>query len=255
MLEIMPFSKSNKILNLSITAVLVLSSSNYSTGSVYYRQEKKSMLYWASLLVSHITSANTDYRHKETLVRWGDDKNDKDWQGYADCSGFINSLLKKTYGLDDTFLKSWLGKTRPLAFHYFDAIVAGSHFRKIDKISEVQPGDLLVIKYSDRSEHEDNTGHCMLVASSPHRRVASKLLEPGTEQYEITVIDASKSPHGKTDTRHTENGDGFAGLGKGVLRLYAGKDGSIKGYSWSTLSPKEDFDPLANPVIAGRIEL
>ncbi len=120
------------------------------------------------------------------------------------------------------------------------------------KKEDIQAGDLLIIKYADSSDHEDNTGHCMLVAKAPVHHAASALNEPGTVQYEVVVYDSSKSPHGKNDTRYSTGGVEYEGLGRGSFRLYASKEGIIKGYSWSLLKPKPGFDPFANPVIAGR---
>jgi NlpC/P60 family len=217
--------------------------------------QKQSTGYWAEMLVKNISSKNTDYRHKEIAVTWAGNNGADSWQCFADCSGFINSLLKQTYGWDDAYFKRWLGKNRPLAYHYFDAIVAENHFKQIHSIDEIQPGDLIVLKYSDRSEHEDNTGHCMLVAKTPERCTAGPVTEPSTNQYEVTVIDCSKSPHGKTDTRYLNNGDEYPGLGKGVFRLYADRKGNITAYSWSKGRPKPGFDPYANPVVVGRISI
>jgi hypothetical protein len=176
------------------------------------------------------------------------------YESFADCSGFINALIKQTYGCDEKYFKSWMGKTRPLAYHYYDAIAAENQFTIIRNINDIQPGDLTAIKYNDRPEHDDNTGHLLLVAKRPQHRNATALVEPGMDQYEITVIDASKSPHGKSDSRHTPDGTAYAGLGKGLFRLYAGEKGVITGYSWSVERPKIDFDPFSNPVIVGRIK-
>jgi hypothetical protein len=217
--------------------------------------QKQTTLYWAELLVKHMTSQNTDYRHKEIAVVWADNNGADSWQCFADCSGFINALLKQTYGWDDAYFKKWLGKNRPLAYHYFDAIVAENNFKQIHNINDIQPGDLIALKYSDRSEHEDNTGHCMLVAKTPQRCTPGPVIEPSAEQYEVTVIDCSKSPHGKTDTRFLNDGTEYAGLGKGIFRLYADRKGSITAYSWSRGRPKPDFDPYANAVVVGRLSI
>jgi len=224
----------------------------FVTGQI---KEKQPVLYWAEMLVQHITTANTSYRHKNTAVAWptGSNKNDTCFQSHTDCSGLINALLKQAYQFNDAVMKSWLGTSRPLAFHYFNAVCKEQHFKKITNIHDLQAGDLLVIKYADRSDHDDNTGHCMLVAAQPILRVGTAVRDAHTLQYEVLVIDASKSPHGKIDTRYIENGMAYAGTGQGLFRLYADAGGVLKGYSWSMLNPKPGFDPFQNPIVAGRL--
>ena len=210
------------------------------------------MLDNAEDLLRHINRDNTDYRHKEELVTWGD--RDLPYQSYADCSGFVNALIKKTYDSALPF-KSWLGKSRPLAIQYYQAVITENHFTRINNIGDIQPGDLVVLKYADESEHEDNTGHCMLVEKKPVGIDPVSKLEPGSLQYAIGVIDSSKSPHGKEDSRYSPDGNPYAGLGRGTFRLYTDGKGNITGYSWSPGKPLAGFDPFANPVVVGRITL
>jgi hypothetical protein len=64
------------------------------------------------------------------------------------------------------------GRGRPLAedFHY--AIVNQKDFIQIKKITQVQPGDIIAIKYipDNDSKTKDNTGHVMLVVEPPKKR-------------------------------------------------------------------------------------
>jgi hypothetical protein len=210
------------------------------------------LLYNAQELVHHINHDNTDYRHKDEQVNWGD--HNMPWQSYADCSGFINALIKKTYDSTLSF-KSWLGKSRPLAIQYYQAVTSENHFIHIERISDIQPGDLLVIKYADESDHDDNTGHCMLVEEKPYSIEPVSMLKQGYLQYGIRVIDSSKSPHGKEDSRHSADGNPYAGLGEGVFRLYADAQGKVTGYSWSLGKPLPGFDPFDNSIVVGRMHL
>jgi len=208
------------------------------------------ILSWAYKLEQNITCQNTEYRHKDDNVVWGDSP--ANTQCYTDCSGFINALIAKTYSWNDDNFKTELGHKRMYAWHYFDAITSGRHFQQIKNIGSILPGDIIALKYADRSEHEDNTGHVMVIASLPRPRKASKVFEPNTNQYEVEVIDCSKSPHGKSDSRHTPDGGEYSGLGRGLFRLYADEQGTIVAYSWSIGNPKADFNPFENPVVVGR---
>ncbi|MBS1947235.1 MAG: hypothetical protein JST47_05665 [Bacteroidetes bacterium] len=226
----------------ALALIVALSSASQKQGH--------SMVFWAEKLLSGISEKNTAYIHKNTSVSWGDDGNTI--QCYADCSGFINSLIAKTYNWSEDDFKKSFGKKRPFAYTYYDAVAAGNHFQQINNIKDVITGDLVLLKYTDRSEHEDNTGHCMLVISSPRKMAPEKVIERNTVQYEIMVMDCSKSPHGKNDTRNLENGEKYDGLGKGAFRLYADRGGKVVAYSWSTGHPKPGFDPYENPVTIGR---
>lgn len=214
------------------------------------RRVKNEILFQASMLLRNINQQNTEYQHKGSGVSWGDDGNSV--QCYTDCSGFINALFAKAYHFtEQDFIGQW-GHKHMFAYHYYDAIAAGVHFHSIQNIHDLQPGDIIAIKYADRSEHEDNTGHVMLIANRPSLHKPSKVFLPNTIQYEIEIIDCSKSPHGKADSRFLPDGNGYSGLGKGLFRLYTDMQGRITAYSWSAGNPKEGFDPYENPLIIGR---
>ncbi len=234
----------------AIAAIIICWLTDYGFAQSTQAIDQTKLLYWAQKLQPNITPQNTAYQHKNNIVSWGDDGNSL--QCYADCSGFINALMTKTFNWTADDFKAQWGHKRMFAYHYYDAIVSGNHFRQIKNISNILPGDLIALQYADRSEHEDNTGHVMLIVSLPRPHRPSKVFVPNTLQYEIEIIDCSKSPHGKSDTRFNSNGSGYSGLGKGIFRLYADGQGNITGYSWSAGNPKEGFNPFENPVAVGR---
>ena len=204
-------------------------------------------------LQEHVGPANTEYRHKDNVISWGN--NGSLWQCYADCSGFVNALLGETFGLTEADFAKLFGHRRMYAYHYFDAIRNQNHFHQIRNIRDLRPGDLIAIQYADRSEHDDNTGHMMVIDGEPQPHQPSKVIQPNTRQFGVAVIDCSRSAHGNTDTRYGAGGSGYSGLGKGEFRLYTNPQGEVVGYSWSTGNPKEGFNPFENPVAIGRIEL
>jgi len=214
------------------------------------RSQIRPLLFWADKLQQNINPSNTKYQHKDNVVSWGDDGNNL--QCYTDCSGFINALIAKSFNWKDDDFKAQFGYRRMFAYHYYDAISSGNHFQQVKNINDILPGDIIALKYADRSEHEDNTGHVMLIISRPRPHRPSKILEPNTLQYEVEIIDCSKSPHGKSDTRFTGDGQEYSGLGKGLFRLYTDGSGNIVAYSWSTGNPKEGFNPFENAVTVGR---
>jgi hypothetical protein len=215
----------------------------------------KDHLWWANKLVSGIDSGNTSYVHQRRArgVDWGG--NGSGAYSHTDCSGFINALFEQTYGFDRDYIKKWLDtdpkKTGPTASKYYASIVAQRGFRHLKKIGDILPGDILAIYYpSDKS----NTGHVMVIAELPQKISGGQPLVDGTEQWQVVIIDSSRSPHWKGDTRWKDGKTKYDGLGRGLLRLYSGGNGEIAGYTWS-LSPKSKFHSgKERPLAAGRFD-
>ncbi|MDR6197108.1 hypothetical protein [Siphonobacter sp. SORGH_AS_0500] len=205
----------------------------------------------AQELLTHITASNTTYKHGTPDVGWQTSVATI-YHAYADCSGFLNALFEHAYGVNDAYLNSWLGQKRPQAVSYYEAIKAANRFQPIRKVTDVQPGDIIAIKYLDPTNHGDNTGHCMLVTSRPTLLSPVTKLIAHTTQYALAVIDSSENPHGPTDTRNTSTTTYYQGLGQGTFRLYADSLGILSGYSWSTQPPLADFNPQYNPIVIGR---
>src|SRR5204863_3456921 len=118
---------------------------------------------------------------------------------YCDCSGLIGGLLKHAYGYDEAQFKKWFDSSRPTAARFHDAIVEQKGFTRIPLVKNAAPGDILAIKYFDR---KDNTGHVMIVSAAPQKMAAKQPTVAGTEQWQVKVLDSSKSGHGSTDTRY-----------------------------------------------------
>ena len=206
----------------------------------------------AQLLVRELQSENTSYQHKDGYIKWKGENGADAYESRVDCSGLINILLERSYGLTTNDFEKWLGKRRPYAEDYFDAIVEQSNFRLITKIGTVQPGDIIAIRYPPGTN--ENTGHIMIVSGTPSSRKATKPEVDGTEQWELSVIDSSESGHGKTDTRHKADGTFGQGVGQGVLRLYTSSNGEIVGYTWSTLSVSDYYDKSTRQLVIGRLK-
>src|SRR5262249_50702701 len=154
-------------------------------------------------LVEKVKPADTSYRHKDGVVTWADSSGTDRYRCHTDCSGLLNVLLKHAYGYKDGDLKRWFGKKRPQARDYHDAILRLHGVTRIRELKNARPGDVLAIRYPPGA---GNTGHTMLVASPPRLRKASKPLVDGTQQWEVEVIDSSRSGHGPADTRRNADG-------------------------------------------------
>lgn len=201
----------------------------------------------AKALVSHLSLENTSYGHGPVQVEW-----EPVCISHTDCSGFVDALLMHSYGYSRENFKRWFGSSRPTAHRYHDAIAQGTGFVSVSHVRNIRPGDLLAVKYP---AGKSNTGHVMLAAGLPRQIAAREPVVSGTEQWELEVIDSSKSGHGRTDTRHTRGKDGkdHEGLGMGILRLYANHDSTIAGFSWSTLRHSRFVGPSDEHLVIGRL--
>ncbi len=199
-------------------------------------------------LLKHLDLRNTSYEHGAGKIGWTEPR-----ECHTDCSGFVDALLIHSYAYERPAFEKWFGSRRPSAARYYDAIAAQRGFQAIARVSDIQPGDLLAVKYLTR---KDNTGHVMLVAEAPRQMRPRKPLVGQSQQWSVTVLDCSQSGHGPADTRHGKGKDGkdHDGLGQGTLRLYADLQGTFVGFTWSTLESSEFKDPNAEPLVIGRLQ-
>jgi hypothetical protein len=211
------------------------------------------MLVAAEELLRQVAPEQTSYKHKEPEVRWSTDPANPAYC-HTDCSGLIIALLAHCYPqqFDGEAFKRWLDARRPTARRFYDAIAAERGFRRIVKVSEVRPGDVIAVKYQPGGE---NTGHAMLIAEVPRR--AEPVTAPfvdGTEQWLVTVIDETGSGHGMTDTRRGPEGKFRGGLGRGVFRLYARSEGTLCGYAWSNFATAKFYGGDERLLAIGRFD-
>jgi hypothetical protein len=217
------------------------------------KSSKVTHLDLARVLVRELRPENTSYQHKQGYIKWKGEDGAEAYESRVDCSGLLNSLLERAYGLTPDDFEKWLGKHRPLAKEYFDAITTQKNFRLITTVGSVRPGDVIAIRYPPGTN--DNTGHIMIIAGVPTARKASKPEVDGTEQFEVSVIDSSESGHGRTDTRRKQDGTFGDGVGQGVFRLYASPNGEIVGYTWSTFANSDYYDQNTRQLVIGRLKL
>ena len=214
--------------------------------------EPQTPLGWAQLLIQHLDLDNTAYRHKNTTVTWAGVRGATEYTSFADCSGFLNALLRQAFSLTSDDFDAWLQTRRPLAKHYFDAVHAKNKFSPVPRIGELQPDDIIAIRYPN-GVPGDNTGHVLLVVERPTPHAISRPRIADTTQWLVHVADSSRSGHGTRDTRHLSTGGFHAGAGAGFLRLYANADDKIVGFAWSSAAGSAFYDNTTRPLVVGRL--
>jgi hypothetical protein len=208
----------------------------------------------ARTLVSSLAPGDTSYRHKG-WVSWKGDFLVSHNEAHTDCSGLITSLLERAESPSTNRLLSASFGLPPKARDYYDLIYRQDGFKRIDFLSEVKPGDIIAVKYlpGHFPPVDPGSGHVMLVDTRPIlRETDTRPIVAGTRQWEVAIIDSSKSPHGKTDTRYQEDGSKRDGVGRGIVRLYSGEKDRLVGFSRSTAGSSNYYDNSTRPIVVGR---
>lgn len=227
-----------------VTASLLIAASSSSvmatTGPMHMANAEK-------LLADLTISRQNVYASSPSFILW-DGANS---EARTVCGSFITNLLIRSYSWTSSTFTKWLGTTSPYADTYHAAIVAQNNFTRINNITQVQPGDIIAIKYLDSG----TTGHAMMVDALPKAHSALTPLVAGTTQYSITVIDSSSGSHGAADTRRTSPSATGNGVGRGTIRVYV--DAALKpvGYSWSDEAGSPYYTMAQRPLAIGRIDL
>jgi len=207
-------------------------------------------------LVSSLSPENTSYRYKG-WVRWKGDPFTSYSEARTDCSGLISSLFERASCsmVPHQHLTS-ARSNHPKAEDYFNFISKQEGFKRIDFIADILPGDIIAIKYNivNLGRWSSDSGHVMMVDAVPDPLTKDTTpIIKSTKQWEVAVIDSTKSPHGKADTRYSKDGSKRNGVGRGIFRLYSSEDGKVIGYSWSTLRSSVYYDNSTRPLAIGRV--
>lgn len=212
-------------------------------------EAQPAFLGWAEELVDHVAPANNLYDTGPFYVSWAGVNGAIQYENRTLCSNFLTALLMHAYGLTSTDIRDWTGSTSPNAALYHDLILAEDGFTRIDALADIEPGDVIAIRYESGTT---TSGHISMAEAAPVLRAATKPLVAGTQQYEVHIIDSTRKGHGAGDSRLQADGTWDEGAGRGVMRFYADASGAIVGHTWS-LSPHSTYHDVSfRSVAVGR---
>jgi hypothetical protein len=215
---------------------------------------------WSDALVGSLEPAQNDYASEPTVVTWAGVGDAQESANRSKCASFVTAVFTQAYDRD---VESWIGCTSPLAATWHDQIAMRNDFDVIDNVRDIEPGDVIAIRYDDvgcasvrcgTMQGCDSSGHMAIVRTAPVRHAASAPLIVGTREYELDIVDSTSDVHGPTDSRAGMELDGSddAGAGVGTMRLYANASGEIVGHTWSTATQSEYRDVASRPLVIGR---
>lgn len=234
------FNVCGSLVTASLLLVVSSSSALATPGPVHVANAER-------LLEDLTVSRQNVYASSPSFILWDGPRS----QARTVCGTFVTNLLLHSYNWTTSTLTKWLGTTSPYAETYYSAIVAQNNFARINNIQQVQPGDIIAIKYLDTG----TTGHAMMVDSSPRAHSAQSPIVAGTTQYAVTVIDSSSGYHGAADTRRTNTSSTGNGVGRGTIRVYV--DSALKpvGYTWADEPGSQYYGMSQRPLAIGRLDL
>lgn len=202
-------------------------------------------------------------------VTWGSPDDPTTWTAHARCSSFLTWVLKHTYGwATDDYFTTYFKDRIPEAADYRKAFTdgtAGPRFRRIRKVADLRPGDLIAIDYN--GQVADNTGHIVMVREVKGTFTGSAVFT-GETQYAVEVVDCTSDPHGVygltnyatyPDTRMVSNvaTENFEGVGIGHMMFYASDaTREFSRYRWSVNTSRTTAETLTvtdRPIAAARV--
>ncbi|MEK6793248.1 MAG: hypothetical protein AABZ39_00615 [Spirochaetota bacterium] len=205
----------------------------------------------ARLLTEAIIPEKNRYAH-ERAIQWPSSNGSAVVS--ADCSSLLNELWTRSYLKSDAGLLAVFGKKWPKARDWYRTIDRMKYFLKITNILDIAEGDIIAIYYPRGMVQtgDTNTGHVMLVNTAPKTMKPRTPTVPDAEQYALSVIDSTESPHGKDDTRAKRKDvrSNDSGIGIGTIRLFA-RSNAIIGYAWSMTSTNWHASN-DRPIVIGR---
>lgn len=206
-------------------------------------------LTWAVLLVDNILPEHNEYGTNPHYVYWEGVNGATRYENRTQCNSLLTRLLMQAYGWSSTDIRLWLGSTSPSAALYHDAIAAENGWDVVPLVSDVEPGDVLAIRYPSGGSV---SGHVATVVEAPALRTATVPFVPGTLQFEVLVVDSTGSAHGDTDTRRQVY-PFDTGVGEGVMRLYTDDQLQIVGHTWSLSGGSVFYDQATRHAVIGRL--
>lgn len=219
-------------------------------------------------LVKSVSPERNLYSANPTKIVWPDEATpSQPALNNSVCSSFCAALLRKSYQLGKPDLIHLFTEEWPEADEMFVGASTKRDFEVIESINAIKPGDFIIVDYL--SEKAIPTGHVMLISGDPKKvKLHSKLPLPfefatgaksrdievqSAIEWEVNVIDSSKSPHGKNDTRYqSADGENDSGIGEGPIRLLTDKNGKWLGYTWSMFSNSRLWLVGDRPIVVAR---
>jgi len=194
-------------------------------------------------LISNINPVHNEYMSGNQHIEWGE----KDYRARVVCSGLFKEILVHSFGLSEGKIKKIFKEKWPETDDIAAAVRHNNKIFQIITFDEIEIGDVVLIDYN--SDGKIPTGHIMFVNEKPRQVKAG---ENGETESIVGIIDSTRSPHGRNDTRAKKPASTGVGIGEIVLFT---ADNSITGYKWSTNKSSRRIDVSNHEILLFRISV
>lgn len=192
-------------------------------------------------IVANVKPENNVYSNASPRVRFPGDLFTSEYNVHTNCIGLVDASFEKATG------KSIHWSTRKYRSQYsildwVDGVERGENFDKVAKVSDLQPGDMVMWKYLiyPSFNPEQVNGHILMIDSKPVKvEPQRKPMMEGMIQWEVWIIDSGMTPMSPDDTRFVKvdkvpEGKRWEqtqrnGAGRGRFYLYSNEKGEITG--------------------------
>jgi hypothetical protein len=198
-------------------------------------------------LVATVKPENNKYvLNHGSGVRWKGDLFNSESSVNTACGGFVAAVMERAGNTSIDVVKSKTSSHILRVKQFLEAVANDWGFSKVSKVGEIVPGDLFLFRCNDRCvaaetnnflghktvTEVDAAGHVTIVDVKPTQKKPTPPLIDGTQQWLVTVIDSSESPHDLKDTRwRAKSEPPVTGVGRGTYRVYTDMDGVPVGYT------------------------
>ncbi|MDD0816409.1 hypothetical protein PSQ39_17350 [Curvibacter sp. HBC28] len=223
--------------------------------------------------VANTKQENNEYSNTQVMVRMPGEKGATDYIVHTDCTGFVESMLRRTKSGVLEQMQSKKFTTRHSIYDYHPSIEKGEAFERITKVTDLKPGDVVAWLYVNTKGHTA-AGHILFVDEAPVKVKSRLPFAWNSTQYEVRIIDTSQEAKSRDDTRYVsdaglrdeneargkENGTiaspNFKGVGRGTIRFYADDTtGEIKGVAYNIDNAKFHAQGTDWNIVMGRPKL
>lgn len=197
-------------------------------------------------LVVNVKPADNRYTLGGRFISFPGDPGADRYAMHADCSGFLLAIFERAgYPIQPQmeFLVAGPKRKRPRAEDFVLSIEREKGFKRILKVEDMRPGDLLAHAMLDKADQKETqtTGHVFLLDSVPRAIAPKAPAVQGTRQFEVSIIDSNNEHVGADDSRLADPARKVAGLGRGTIRLYVDANGELVGWARTFRNVKRFF--------------
>ena len=102
--------------------------------------------------VTNTKQENNEYSNTQVLVRMPGEKGATDYIVHTDCTGFVESMFRRTKSGVLEQMQSKKFTTRHSIYDYHPSIEKGEAFERITKVTDLKPGDVVAWLYVNIDE-------------------------------------------------------------------------------------------------------